>query len=557
MAGINTLQELYRKKGESWTREFLSSDLRITEKAEAYRFSFEMSRNNKLRYFGKNSEYSLNRIDRTVSDLYEAAISQIEKLPEAILINLPKNHRFGFNWIPESGLTLTDITLRSHGKVTKQIHEKPVLERWSSLLHVKWGDELHNGKLEESQVASILESLRSNELPMLTEGHSNKTYVIRGKETIAKIAPPLVKERIQKSHTFDLLLLQIYEHVESLEMERFAFHTARPDEKYIEFVCEAFNRFITEKGAEFLAMGIKKPGFLEKSGKFNRKWIKNTQTLKILENSNFEYLLSIFLTNLRKPKKASGLLSESFVSRFNQKINELDDFVRNSDDYGFPEFNTIIEKESEIKEDDGFSTTDHLKAVGMMQTFFAAPSGSINVDEDEEKVVHECHALLINMGQFTNKVVAECERIQGLTGKSFVLIHDVSAGKHCLWGMSPETGGKAAAHVAKDYPQLFECSESMTNPSLDKICNSFGERQISKVFTGRSAVALQKECESQQALGISTFETEVSQLKGNQDKEISECMDKEDFSNFKKIYPESIQKFWNNMQSEWSEKAYV
>jgi hypothetical protein len=303
-------------------------------------------------------------------------------------------------------------------------------------------------------------------------------------------------------------------------------------------------------------MGIKKPSFLEKSGKFNRKWVKNVKTLKILENADFEYLLSIFLTNLRKPKKASGLLSESFVSRFNQKINELDDFVRNSDDYGFPEFNTIIEKESEIKEDDGFSTTDHLKAVGMMQTYFAAPFANTN-EEDEDKVVHECHALLINMGQFTNKVVAECERIQGLTGKSFVLIHDVSAGKHCLWGMNPEVGGKAAAHVAKDYPQLFECSESMVNPSLDKIVNSFGERQISKVFTGRSAVTLQKECESQQALGISTFETEVSQLKGSQDKEISECMDKEDFSNFKKIYPESIQKFWNNMQSEWSEKAYV
>ena len=100
MAGINTLQEIYEKRGPEWTRDFLSSELRITEKAEAYRFSFEKSKNGKLRFYGKNAEYPLNRIDRTVSDLYESAITKVKNLPDSLISSIPSSHRFGFSLVP-------------------------------------------------------------------------------------------------------------------------------------------------------------------------------------------------------------------------------------------------------------------------------------------------------------------------------------------------------------------------------------------------------------------------------------------------------------------------
>jgi hypothetical protein len=558
MAGINTLQEVYKKRGEEWTREFLSSELRITEKAEAYRFSFELSKNGKLRFYGKNAEDPLNRIDRTVSDLYESAIGKIEKLPDAIIGNLPRSHRFGFNWAPDNGLTLTDITVRQHGKVTKQIHEKTVLERWASLLHVKYGEEVYKGKLEETKVETLMESLRRGESPLFETISNQKTYIIRGEEGIAKITPSQPRQiREQKSHGFDLLLLQIYEHLEGIDFEKFVFRSERPDERYLEIVCEAFNHFVAERGVEFLEMGIKKPTFLEKSGKFNPKWIRNNRTLSyISESKDYEYLLSIFITNLRKPKKATGLLTESFVDNYNKTIHSIDEAVRNADDYEFPEFNSILEKENDLRTDNGFSEDDSMKAVAMMQAVFALPYRGTH-EEEEPEVKHECNVLAMNMGQFTNKVLNECERILKLTGKGFTLIHDINAGENCKWGMAKEDGARAANQLVKDYPHIFECSESLSNPTIAAIQKAAGPRDVKRIYTGRSCDSLVKECDLQNTISGKKLDLEITKVAGNSDREIEECMDREDYKTFKEIFPDSIQKFWEPMRTQWNSKAYL
>jgi len=555
MAGITTLQEAYKKRGEGWIRDFLTKELKITEKTEAYRFSFEVSQRGKLRFYGKNGEQPLNRIDRTVSDLYESAITKIEKLPEAIIINLPKSHRFGFNWSIENELALTDITIRQRGKVTKQIHESEVLQKWANLLHVKWGDEIHQGKLDTAIVESLLESLKNGNQPYLGNPHEKKTFIIRGEDTVVKIAPEISPiPKTQKSHTFDLLLMQIFEHIQSLDFSRFSYRSERSDERYIEIVCEAFNRFVDSKGIEFLEMGVQKPGFLQKSGKFNKRWIRNGKTLAIIEsNQNYEYLLSVFLINLRKPKKASGLLTESFVENFNEKIYALEESVRDCEEFGFPEFSVVVEKDSRELGDTGFSEDESMKAVGMMQSYFARPFHNTNEEEDAH---HEANLLFINMGNFTNRVLRECESILKSTGKGFVVVHDQSAGNSSPWGLPPAEGLLAAKQLVKDHPHIFEACDEVQYPSISTFAKTGGERLIKRIYTGRSCNMLQKECETQGLMGQPTS-IKVSQIGINNHKEIEDCMHGDDFVKFKQIYPESIQKFWSTMHREWQSKAYL
>jgi len=556
MAGINTLQEAYKKRGEGWTRDFLTSELKITEKTEAYRFSFELSQWGKLRFYGKNGEQPLNRIDRTVSDLYENAITKIEKLPEAILINLPKSHRFGFNWSQEGGLALTDITVRQRGKVTKQIHEKDVLHKWANLLHVNWGDDVLQGKLEETTVESLLESLRDGKQPSLGNINEKKTYIIRGEHSVVKIAPAFVPmAKTTKSHTFDLLLMQIYEHLQSLDFSRFAYRSERSDERYIEIVCEAFNRFVDAKGNEYSEMGIEKPHFLEKSGKFNKKWVRNQRTLELIEgNTKYEYLLSVFLTNLRKPKKATGLLTESFVENFNEKIYELESSVRDCEEFGFPEFSVVIEKETKELGDSGFSEDDSMRAVGMMQSFFAQPFHNTN---EEEETIHEANLLYMNLGDFTNRALRECEAIMKKTGKGFVIVHDERAGSASQWGLSPAEGLLATKQLVKDHPHIFESYDTIQFPSLQNFLRAGGERKIKRLYTGRGCDSLLKECETHNMISGKQNSVEISKLNANNQKEIEECMHGDDFVKFKQLYPESIQKFWSSMHKEWQSKAYM
>jgi hypothetical protein len=556
MAGINTLQEAYRKRGLDWTRNFLSSELRITEKAEAYRFSCELSRGGKLRYFGKNADVPLNRIDRTVSDLYENAIEKIERLPDSIVGSLPRSHRFGFSWNPESGLFLTDITIRQHGKLVKQIHEKDLLKKWAILLRVNCAEEVYAGTLDESRIELLLESLENNAEISFDNLDPQKTYIIRGELGITKISPGKETEvREQKSHAFDLLLLQIYEHLEEIDFGHFAFQSERTDERYIEVVCEAFNRFVRARGQEFLEMGIQKPAFLEKSGKFNRRWVRNSKTLEILEsNKKYEYLLSIFLTNLRKQKKASGLLRESFVESYNQKVQQIEETIQKNVEPGLPEFQTVILRESLSDSSEEFSEDDQLRAISMMQTYFAAPF--INTNEEETEVVHECNLLLMNTGQITNQVLQECERLMKLTGKGFALIHDSRAGNNCPWGFGKEEGDRVAAELVESHPHIFECSESVAFPSLENLLKVGGERKIKRVYTGRSCGSLLKEKETANQLANFATDVQVSELGKKSFKEIEDCLEKEDHRAFQQVVPECLQRRWNNMLENWKKQVY-
>jgi hypothetical protein len=563
MAGINTIQEAFAKRGESWVRDFFTKDVTVTEKSDAYRFSFELSRTGRLRFFGKNSEEPLNRIDRTVSDLYENAISKIEKLPEAITINLPKNHRFGFSWSISEGLTLTDITIRSKGKVIKEIQEPALIEKWAGLLHVK---SEKPGTIDGRIVEQTISSLKGGQ-PLYEIWDPQKTYILKNGDGVIKIGDTQIKEKSQKSHTFDLLLMQMFEHLQTLNFDKFVFKSPRPDERYLEIVCECFNSFVNERGPEFLEMGIEKPHFLQKSGKFNNKWIRNPKTRELIENRSYEYLLSIFIANLRKPKKAIGLLSESFVSQYNQKIADIDDCVRNPEEAGFPEFTSILEKEepsldsdykqANIGAEDGFSSDQHMKAVGMLQSYFALPFANTNEEDgDDKEPVHTCDVLLINAGEVTKKVINECERLMKLNGRGMMLVHDESAGSHCKWGLEKAEGRALANRLVEEYPHIFECSESMIHSSVGKIVKAAKPREVKNIYVARGGNRLVLEKETLKSLGRDAGVT-IAPFKTGESRDIEECMEKADLPKFKKIFPEICVNYWPNMMTNWNSKAYL
>jgi hypothetical protein len=189
----------------------------------------------------------------------------------------------------------------------------------------------------------------------------------------------------------------------------------------------------------------------------------------------------------------------------------------------------------------------------MMQSYFSTPFHNTNEEKD---VVHEANVLYMNMGDFTNRVLRECESVLKRTGKGFVLIHDQHAGNASLWGMTPAEGLLASQQLIKDHPHIFECYESIKRPTLERLIKAGGEREIKKIYTGRSCEGLIKECDTYNTISGKTNEVEISKLKIDNRKEIEECMHNDDFAKFKTIYPESIQKFWTSMHRDWQSKAY-
>jgi hypothetical protein len=575
MAGIKNIRDLYKKVGEKGLREVLEGEIRVTEKFDAYRFAFEKNPHNyKIYFYGKNGKAPLSKIDRTVNDLYEAAISYIENLPADIKKAIPVRHRFGFSWFPtqsplnteysrkpKHGLVLTDITIRNRQwEVTNEVKDNQVFDRWSKILGVEPNTPVFEGRLDEKTVDSLLEMAKNdytlsslNESAVHTEGLLKggiEALVFETDNQLFKVESVLAEEKKaeKRSHLFDILLLDICEHISSYNITGLKTVSMHPDEAYIEIVSEVFNDFVEKKGTDFLASGLERPRFLEKSGKFNRSWIKNPKTLSIIENnSKYEYLYTVFLTNLRKPKYPSGLLNEAVTTRFNNKIEEIDRVV--SDDLSFLEFNSILREGDEPTEEP--KSIDMERAVLIMQNFFGGPRQKLTGKEPVNIIICNC-------GKLTNDIVGEAERLFKMNGLRTVLVHDGYAAKRDYF-IDKSSIEKMLNGLVAARNDVFLGYKFWDKPFIlhifKKLYPEFFPAAIS-AFTGSQLV---RDMEFQ---GIKASQAEYApsiefhRTKGNIYTQLHGSLERDSYREFCVSTPECVHPFWPEIKSAFDRYTY-
>lgn len=596
MAGIKQISEIYKKYGESHLRDLLNQDIRITEKFDAYRFSFEKSTHNfKLTFYGKNGKSALNKVDRTLSDLYEGAIEYIENLPYEIKRDIPARHRFGFSWFPtknplnteyerrpKNGLVLTDITIRDKNKdISREVKESEVFKRWGNILSTDNAQPIYEGRLDESLINSIVSIAKNEAEPVLltesldTKGllntlHPNiEALVFESNDQLFKIAQTDETHVSEKrSQMFDVLLLDILEHVEQFNVLGINCAANTVDEAYIEAVSELFNDYVDKRGKDYLQYDLQKPKFLEKSGKFNRRWVKNPKTQILLEkDSRYEYLFTVFLANFRKTKFAGGLLNETMAIRFNAKIEELDRAI--GDDYSFLEFSTILKEDKEeiveaikietkhnpaiVKEEvpSIVSTEpDYVKAVQLLTRFF----------DGERKVAlgeKPANIVIVNGGMITNRIIDEVERLKNLNGNKCILVHAVNLNH--TYGVSEDNVEKVIANLVVNNEELFHGYHIMQHPTLVDVYKTLRPRyEPAAISSDKKAELYQKELD-----GIHAIQCDPAMKKlkihqySNQTKEsIEQSLDSGSFKNFCNLTPECMWPYWNEIKSSFERHTY-
>ena len=581
MAGIKHITELYKKLGEEGLREILNKELRITEKFDAFRFSFEKnSQNYKLYFYGKNGKTPINKIDRALSDLYEGAIDYIESLPYEIRKDLPLRHRFGFSWFPtknplstdyerrpKNGLVLTDITIRDKkNDITRDVNESEVYRRYAKILGVEYAEPIHIGKLDESVVDSLISIAKNKEdAGLLTESFDTKGYlnqlhpnieamIFESEDQLFKIShnEEIVKSE-KRSHMFDLLLMDILEHIETFNVLGIKCASTKIDEAYIEAVSEIFNDYVDKRGKDYLESNMEKPKFLSKAGKFNKRLIKNPKTRMLIEkDSQYEYLLSVFIANLRKPKFASGLLNESVVNRFNSKIEEIDKAI--GDDYSFLEFNTIIKEEKTEKEElHKKGEPDYVKAVHLLSKFFD-PERTIILGKKPVNV------LIVNAGLLTNRVKEEAERLYSLNKNKCILIHCEDLRNKYL-GADEKGIEKILAKFVTENDELFESYYTINRPILSQIMNKLRPKyEPILIHCEFDVTSLQKELDGTSAIYSSPSglmkSIKVAPIKDLRRKALLGSLENGVYKDFCKLTPSCIHPFWEDIKSSFNKYTY-
>lgn len=391
---INRLEELYRERGREFIDKLLSGNLIITEQTDASAFSVER-RDDGLHFYKKESDRPIGEIDRTLVKFYEWPISKIERLGEKVHAQMPEGWRFGMEYTSGDNprMNLTHIQVRNKsGHVVRTMHEKSTLDGWAKTLRVFGPRILFEGVIGQEAKAKILDWLYDERpkhgfssflLEAVTgKKHEPKQIVIRflGDDDthLAKVLDTIMEslpvgKKIDRNDTYNLTVLDFMNFLSDRGISRYAPAGRTFDQRYVTYMCRAFNDFVNSGKAEaYRNVDFGEPEFMRKPEfDVNLDKIPDPQTRKTLENAQMRRLFKIIIAAMRKQKKKpSGVLTKEVLTHFNAIVDQIKNRVapvlaEAEDLPSFSEFKAMInpveddDKEDYVEEIETVSPPDH------------------------------------------------------------------------------------------------------------------------------------------------------------------------------------------------------
>lgn len=402
MAGLSNLREIYEKRGKSFLENLLNKTVIINERLDGAYFGVKReTQGSGFNYFKKDSK--LGYADRVLSRYYEPAISHFDKLSASISESIPSEFVFGMEYFPgkQNPLVLTHIkVLDENYEVSRIIHDKEILNEWSSKLMVNPPSIIFQGKLSDDQKIKIQEFVFTpiSELsekfktisftkhilsvlnPSLYESsefdeREINEIVFRFAESeesdedrivLAKMVDPVFQERAKdlksqgpkrKSDDYVwIIVIDLMNFIESIrtpELKSLTLTGNTQDELYVSLLNRIFVEFIKEYGDKFEDLEIQIPEFLKRPEfDVNLDLVSDDEVIEsIKRNPNFKEIYRIFINIFRKRKLKIGspLFTSSMKSNLEDQINRLHEVAQSNSVYEnyFPSFNEFIGDDSE------------------------------------------------------------------------------------------------------------------------------------------------------------------------------------------------------------------
>jgi len=427
---INTLAALQEKRGAKFVEKFLDGEVIITEKLDTFRFSFEKE-GDEFKFYKKDNN-PINIIERTITDIWESAISEIPII--CADKQIPDGFRFGLAYtpierplrIPYTNMpryVLTDITIRKDNKILKTLDYKE-LNEWAGILCIGRPPVIYQGKLDEKQKKYLLEYSLGNYdnieqksmaqfinetiAPIYSKENIIEGIIIQSDDQIAQIPSyefNILDEAYQKTFNvprdyYDLFIINLNSVLESYSFKTLEGKTV--DERYIEIINDIFEKFIEKFGNQYNEDSIdskylKSPQY-NNYGKLNKTFIKNTRVESLVtDNEINESIYKIILSSLRKYKKEYGLLNESVIQKFNTYVFLVNNHIKNEHDLN----ETLDETKSDniiVKELSKRKTTDidNMRVIASIQAAFDPKAPKI------DKGKSKCAVYVTDMRPFSN-----------------------------------------------------------------------------------------------------------------------------------------------------------
>ena len=375
---LQKLRDYYNETSRNHFYKMLEQKIHVVEKLAASSFHVKAS-DIKNEYYKSGQSTPLNVIDRTIVSFYEPAIMHFKGLPMEIREEMPKDWKFGFDYLidgetpnfkysllPKNNLVLTHIQVLNptNETVSKVIRDTQVLNKWAEKLEVQKPPVIFEGQLSHNQKEDLVKMLE------LTDGEFARKYEDRSftrdlfsifnsnlrnsalqenldseieglvvsfvdgkKMTPFKIEDfRKVNESAGPRKSSDIYQITIVDLIEYLSEYDFKKHKLVKEDKYrrfLELMSEVFNNYIKENAPKYIGVNFESADFAKKeSFKLNTSFIENEETIRLTNNPVLAELFKITLSSFKaKRTKTTDILSEDMVNQMNEIVEAIDSHV--------------------------------------------------------------------------------------------------------------------------------------------------------------------------------------------------------------------------------------
>ena len=381
---LTKLREHFNNTNRENFIEMLKNRVLVTEKIAAPTFHMQRTSTG-FEFFKSSKSEAIDIIDRTILSLYEVAINHLQSLSSSQKNELPRDFKFGFEYLPEENLseikyakTPENFLILTHiqeintntGKVRKTITDPALLKKWSKVLEVQGPSVIFDGYLNSAQKEGLINILEmsdrefSEKYDYLEETSEKISFT---KEIIKLFNPSAIASTLHEdlespidgliinfvegrtinsfkledfnknsvfesrdsSHMYQITIVDLLEYLVAFDFNEIQLTEENADKRYIEMMSVLFNGYVAKNASKFVGVNFESAEFSSaKSFKLNTKYIQNEKTLKLVENEVLSELFKMTLSTFKKARtKTTDIINQDMLDRMNEVIETIQKMV--------------------------------------------------------------------------------------------------------------------------------------------------------------------------------------------------------------------------------------
>jgi len=375
---LQKLRDHFKSTPRPAFEKMLDQKIHVVEKLASSSFHVKRG-DSQNEYFKSGQQEPMTIIDRTIVSFYEAAILHLQGLTGSIKEDMPKDWKFGFDYLvdsntpnvkyamlPKNNLVLTHIQVLNPetNNVQKVIRDTAILNKWADKLQVQRPPVVFEGQLSNDQKEALINLLE------MSDGAFAKKYEDRSftrdifsifnanlrnsalQESLdveidglivsfidgKKMTPYKLEsfnEVVENNNTrkpsdiYQITMVDLIEYLSNYDFKKNKLDEDNKDRRFLELMCNVFNDYIQENATKYIGVNFEVAEFAKaEEFRLNKTFIKNQKTLKLVDNNILSELFKIMLSSFKNERtKTTDILSEDMVNQMNDIVKNINSHV--------------------------------------------------------------------------------------------------------------------------------------------------------------------------------------------------------------------------------------